>query len=160
MNAPISDHPEWVLFEAVGLSDTGYIVGSGFRDRKQAVFLLIPKPSCGASATNDFTITRGGLRYNNTTKRFIQSVAVMRNSGSQTISEPVAFVLGGLSPNVTLFNLGGNTACALPADRPFVALDGGSTWVPGQTRTVVLEFANSGNGGIAYTPEVLVGAER
>jgi hypothetical protein len=115
-------------------------------------------PVCATNVGAQVSITRGGLRKNSATGRYVQQVA-LKNAGSSAIAGPVSLVLDGLSSNATLFNKSGNTACATPVS-PYINVNVGTDNVlsVGEGVTVVLEFANPSNQGITYTARVLAGS--
>lgn len=114
---------------------------------------------CSANVTSLFTITRGGFRLNRLTNRYIQTLTIVRNSATtQPLTGPFALALDGLSSNATLYHPAGTTACSLPAGSPYVLLNPGAAWSPGQSLTISLEFMNASNTGISYTTRVLAGS--
>jgi hypothetical protein len=115
-------------------------------------------PVCAEDMTTQITITRGGLRLNLATDRFVQSVAI-QNTGSNTIQGPLSLVLDGLSSNATLFSAIGRTTCAAPRGSSFVNIGMGGDGVlsPGETSTITLEFVNPTRSGITYNTRVLGG---
>jgi HEAT repeats len=112
-------------------------------------------PSCASDVSAQFTVSRGGFRLNNATKRYVQSVTVTRKAAGAT--GPFALVLDGLSANATLFGAAGTTACSSPAGSPYLIVPGAATWATGDAVSLQLEFVNPTNGGIVYTPRVLAG---
>ena len=118
--------------------------------------ISFPLVSLCKRATPQFTITRNGLRLNNATNRFMQTITIT-NSTTQALSGPFALALDGLSSTAALYQPAGVTACALPAGSPFVLLNPGAIWNPGQSVMVNLEFLNPTNAGITYMPRVLAG---
>jgi len=114
--------------------------------------------SCAADSTSSVGITRGGFRLNNTTQRYVQSIA-LKNTSITPITGPISLVLDGLSANATLFGANGVTACAAPLGSPFFNLSvSGGTLAPGATATASLQFTNPSNQGITYSTRILSGA--
>jgi glucose/arabinose dehydrogenase len=113
---------------------------------------------CATDVSASVSVTRSGFRFNMVSHRFEQVIS-LRNSSASPIGGAVTLVVDNLSPNATLFNKIGNTACTMPPGTPFVAVDAGadSVLAPGETSTVVLEFANPSQQGITYSTRVLAG---
>lgn len=123
----------------------------------EATTTVAPQTACASDATTQFTIVRSGFRFNNATRRFLQTISITKNSTTQPLSGPFALALESLSSTAALYNPAGTTACALPAGRPFALVNPGPVWNPGQSVTINLEFVNPTNAGITYTPRVLAG---
>jgi hypothetical protein len=113
---------------------------------------VIPVPQ---DRTSRFTITRGGFRKNNTTKRFEQVITVKNTSGS-TVTGPVYLLVENLSANASLYNKTGNTTQALPLGTPYVLINGGNM-AAGASVQKVLEFTNPSNAAITYTSRIIAG---
>jgi hypothetical protein len=109
---------------------------------------------CAADLNTDVSVSRGGFRLNRTTKRYVQQVTI-KNTGTEYVNGPIALGLDGLSANASLTNM--NNSCGLPAV-PNININLGADNVlsPGETVSVVLEFSNSTNKPIAYTPRMLL----
>lgn len=117
------------------------------------VNMLQAPQDCQANVSAQMAITRGGLRFNAATQRFLQTITI-RNNGAAVTS--AAFVLDSLSPNASLPEQGGRTPCGAPSGAsPYLNL---GTLNPGQTVNLNLSFANPGNQSINYTTRVLAGA--
>ncbi len=105
----------------------------------------------------DIGVTKSGLRVDHSTGLWVQTVTLTNTS--ETVTGPVALVLGSLSANVTLANADGNTQFVTPKGSPyiFLPLDSSSQLGPGQSITLTLQFANPKNGSITYTAQVYAG---
>lgn len=127
---------------------------------KGAVYEIFNRQSalCATDVSASVSVTRSGFRFNAATGHFFQIVAI-RNNSAAPIGGAVTLAIDNLSPNATLFNKIGNTACVPPLGNPFVAVDVGAVSVlsPGETAMAVLEFTNSNQQGISYTTRVLAG---
>ena len=123
-------------------------------------FVVGSSPACAANVSAQATVTRGGFRRNSTTGRYVQQVT-LKNTGTSDMAGSVSLVVDNLSSNATLFNKTGDSGCASPIG-PYMTIGVGPDNVlsPGESATVVLEFSNPGNQGIAYSTRVLVGTPR
>ncbi len=115
-------------------------------------------PSCAVDVSAQFNIVRGGYRYNAVTQRFLQTVTITRTA-SGSLAGPFAFAVESLSANATLYGAAGTTSC-IAAGSPYLVLNPGATWGPGQSVTITLEFVNPTRAGITYTPGLLAGSPR
>jgi hypothetical protein len=122
----------------------------------QAILFSTAPPPCAPAVTSPITVTRGGFRYNNTTKRFVQTVTLLNNSAS-AVQGTISLVLDNLSVNATLFNKTGSTSCTTPAGSPFINIPSITALSPGQSVSIILELMNSNSAGITYTTRVLAG---
>lgn len=102
-------------------------------------------------ATNNIQITRGGLRRNNATGRYSQTIT-LKNIGTSSVPGPLSLVLDGLSTGVALFNVTGTTSDTLS---PY--LNAAGTLAPGESVTLTLEFTNPASKAINYTTRILAG---
>ena len=116
---------------------------------------FLPVGSCGTVA--DVVPQRGGFRLDRATGHFVQQVTLTNTTGQ--VHDSAWLVLDGLSANATLADPAGTTACAAPLERPYVALPLGAdgNWMPNETITVTVRFANPTRQGITYVPRVIVG---
>jgi hypothetical protein len=114
-------------------------------------------PSCAPDVSAQVQITPGGFRRNYATGRFVQQVT-LKNAGTRDLPE-VSLVLDNLSGNATLLNKSGETACASPVG-PYVNIRAGADGLlsPGESVTVVLEFANPSKQSITYDTRALSGS--
>jgi hypothetical protein len=108
--------------------------------------------NCAADVTAQYNIVRGGFRLDNASGRYVQTVTATSTSNSPA-PLGLRFVLDGLTPNVTLANQTGSTACAAPLGSPFVAFPPVTSNSPSSSG--VLQFANPGNVAIRYTLRLL-----
>ncbi len=102
------------------------------------------------------SITRSGYVRDRRTGHWYQQVTV-KNTGATQLAGSVFIILDGLSANATLVNATGVTNNP-PAGSPYLSVPGtASGLAAGASATVVLEFTDPSNQGIAYTPRVLHG---
>ena len=120
-----------------------------------------PTPSCATDVTALLNVTRGGFSLNLVTHLYRQTVTV-RNLGAAPVDGPLAYVLDGLTPGVSLINPSGVTACAGPAGSPYVLVPtGGGQLAPGESVSLLLEYAVYGTTrSINYNARLLSGAAR
>jgi len=118
---------------------------------------LVPLPIAPVPTDVSFQVrvTRGGLRLDRTTGRFVQSVT-LTNTGISPIAGPISLVLDSLSPNATLANQTGLTSATLPAGHAYRVVQPGVLPV-GTSVSGTLEFTNSTQAAITYTTRVLTG---
>lgn len=121
--------------------------------------VLITVDECASDVSSQVNITRGGFRFNRRTSRYVQSVQ-LQNISNNSLQGMLSLALHNIGSNVTLFGSAGSTNCAVPSGSPYVNVDVGSDNVlsPGETATVLLEFANPTNQNITYSTRVLSGA--
>lgn len=115
---------------------------------------------CATDATEQVRIARGGFIFNPFTRRSVQ-VVLLQNRGMNPVLGPVALVLDELSSTATLLEADGTTSCVAPAGSPYINIGVGGDGVlsPGETRLVVLRFANPDNQPISYQARVLAGSD-
>src|SRR5947208_17107834 len=70
--------------------------------------------------TSQFAITRSGLVLNRTTNTFDSNVTLKNNAGTAALA-PIAAVVSGLPPSVTLANQAGLTGDGKPYVSPMAA---------------------------------------
>ena len=105
--------------------------------------------------TSRVTLFRGGFIYNRATQRYVQTVAIINNTGA-ALTGPISLVLDNLTPGATLVTATGTTQFALPAGSPYQ--DSTATSVaPYYSTSVVLQFTYAGSARLDYTPRVLAG---
>lgn len=121
-------------------------------------FGLSPLNSRTSSATtlaNIFTnvqVARGGFALNRLTGKFVQTLTVT-NISSSTLTGPVQVVIDNLSANTTLSNKTGTAADG----SSYITVPNVSSFAPGASATVQLQFAVPSSGGITYTPRIVTG---
>lgn len=115
-------------------------------------------PRCAVTVSSQVTVARSGFRLNALTGRYTQMVT-LTNASAAPIQGPVSLSLDGLSDNATLANRTGMTTC-VPAGMPYIGVNIGAdnALSAGEAATVVLEFTNPTNQGIAYTARVASGS--
>jgi hypothetical protein len=102
-------------------------------------------------------VTRTGFVRDRRTGFYMQQVSVT-NTGSTSLTGPVYLILDSLSANVTLTNASATTLNP-PAGSVYVTVPGTSGGLaPGASATVLLQFSDSTNSPIGYTPRVLHGS--
>lgn len=108
--------------------------------------------------TPHLQITRGGLRLNRTTQRYVQTITI-KNTSPQPIAGPVSLVFDHLSSNATLYGITGTTTLMPPSGSPFINLNIGVDGLlsPNETVTHILEFTNATNQSISYSLRALAG---
>ncbi|HKQ47519.1 MAG TPA: hypothetical protein VJZ71_05585 [Phycisphaerae bacterium] len=114
-----------------------------------------------SNVTTMIAVERGPIRFRRHTQRYEQ-VIVMKNVSSMDIpcAAPVSLVLDRLSAGVVLFNATGVTTVRQPpTGSPYVNTDAGTDgiWKSSEKFRITLEFTNSTQQQISYTPRVLVG---
>jgi hypothetical protein len=116
----------------------------------------LPVGTCGTPA--NVVAQPGGFRLDRATGEFVQTVTITNTTGQAQSAGWL--VLDGLSANATLRSPAGHTACAAPPEAPYVGVPLGAdgVWLPNETVSVTLRFANPTRAGITYTPRVVVGA--
>lgn len=120
-----------------------------------AIGPILPSGRCAADWSPVVAVKRSGYGYNFGTQRFYQTLT-LTNSSSSTISVPVAVVLDTLSSNASLFNASGLTACGSVLGSPYIFAPA-SSFAPGASISVVLQFTNPTKAAITYTTRVLAG---
>ena len=117
--------------------------------------------SCADDSTSKILVSRSGFRLNRATGRYVQTVT-LKNISALPIQGPVSLVLDGLSSNATLFGASGTTGCATPLGSSYsnVNIGADGQLSPGETATVLLEFRNPTNQGIAYSTRILTGTSQ
>jgi hypothetical protein len=126
-----------------------------------AIGPLLPSVPCASDVSTSVTVTRRGHEYDFLRQRFYQRVT-LRNSGSSTISVPLALVVDGLSSDFSLSNASGVTACGSVTGSPYI-LTRALSFPPGASTSVVLEFTNPkrernhDEDKITYSTRVLAG---
>jgi hypothetical protein len=117
---------------------------------------LLGPNACVPAGGSQFTVTRGGYRYNNTTKRYTQ-VVTFKNNASQALSGRLSLVLANLSANASLVDQSGLTNCAAPANSVYIDIPLPSGLPAGGTASASLDFINPTNQAITYEPRVYAG---
>lgn len=101
-------------------------------------------------------VTRSGFIRDRRTGHYVQQVTVT-NTGATPLAGSVYVILDNLGSNATLVNASGVTNNP-PAGNVYVVVPGtASGLAPGASAAVTLEFADSANAAITYTPRVLHG---
>jgi hypothetical protein len=101
--------------------------------------------------TAQFSVTRSGLVFNRTTNTFDSSVTI-RNTSTAPVLAPIAAVVGGLPPTVTLANKAGD----MPDGRPFASpMQVGAMLQSGGTLSFVLKFSNPQRIAFTSTLQIL-----
>lgn len=139
----------WTLAEAQGISRSGLIIGFGYApDLTQQLFLLTPiLPLVPASQA---AVTASGLVYSRVTQTYNGTVGI-KNIGASALSGPFQIAFSLLTPGVTPTNAAGRYNGNYYVTVPAGAL------LPGQTVTVSVQFRNSANIRIGFTPLVYSG---
>ena len=99
--------------------------------------------------TSGVTFTKSGLSYNASTKIYTGQVT-LSNTGTVALKLPLKLVIEDLASSVTLVNSSGTYYA-----QPYVKLSG--SIAPGSSTTVQVQFKNSANTGITYTPAAYTG---
>jgi FG-GAP-like repeat len=103
------------------------------------------------------TVTRGRIRYNPFTGRYLQRVTLQNTSGP-ALHGPVWLVLDGLTPGVRLRNRRGVTRSLAPLGSSYVRITPpGDTVAPSNRVSVRLQFTNPARRRISYNVRVLAG---
>lgn len=123
------------------------------KDSGEAATTIL-QTACGADETQQVAIVEGGLRRNNATGRFVQSVTLTNVSASSL--QRVSLVLDSLSSNARLYGAAGTTTdCSQQGGSPYIGID---SLKSGETATITLEFTDPGNTAISYTPRIVAGS--
>jgi hypothetical protein len=96
--------------------------------------------------------TPAGAVYSSTFGMFFEAVTVTNNSSS-TIAGPVQILFAALPANVTLLNPTGNLS-----GTPYLSVPGVVSLGPGQSITVIVEFAGPSNATVTFTPLLYSGS--
>lgn len=115
--------------------------------------------ACAANASTQVSVKRGGFRFDNLRRRYVQQLTLINTSGS-AISGPFAIALDNLSPTAKLYNATGTTSCAEPTSPLIDVNTGDGILAVGEQAIVILEFTNPSNRPITYTTRVLAGIRR
>ena len=117
-------------------------------------------PTCAANVSSQILVNPGGFRYNSATKQFVQSISLL-NVSPTTVGGPLSLVLDQLSPNASVIANSGVTACAVPANSPYInaGLGASGALASGQSISVTLQFNDPSLTAITYTPRVLAGPQ-
>jgi hypothetical protein len=99
------------------------------------------------------TVTRSGFVFNRRTGYFVQTVT-LTNISAHALAGPIALVLDGLTPGVTLSNAAGATKSGSPTID--VAPNGGIL-AAGGVVTITLQFVDPGLKPINYATRILAG---
>jgi hypothetical protein len=126
-----------------------------FMTTSQIVTANFASCACATDVTTSIAFTYGGITLNPTTRRYVQTVT-LKNKTSSAISGPISLVLDNLSAGVTLYGATGTTSLMLPAGRPY--MNANVNLAAGQSVSIQLQFANSGNAPFTYQARVLAGA--
>lgn len=107
-----------------------------------------------ADLSSQFTVTRGGFRFDHTLNRFVQLVTLTNNGSAVT---GLYLALDNLPAGVTLANGSGITTCNSPLGDAFITATAGTVQPSGRV-AVTLQFLNPSMGAISYATRVLGGA--
>jgi hypothetical protein len=103
------------------------------------------------------TVTRGPIRYNPFTGRYLQRVTLQNTSG-HVLNGPLWLVLDGLTPGVRLRGRRGVTRSLAPLGSSYVRITPtGDTVAPSNRVSVLLRFINPARRRIRYNARVLAG---
>lgn len=102
------------------------------------------------------SVTTEGPVFDNRTQHYVQVVHIA-NNGASPIPAPLWLALDDLTSGASLVNADGTTTVLAPLGSPYVSVPVGGDGIlrPHETKTIKLEFANSGGGDISYQPRVL-----
>ncbi len=104
---------------------------------------------------NNAQVTRSGFVRDRRTGTYSQQVTV-KNNLATTVAGSFYVVLDGLTAGVSLANVSGSTGTYAPLGSPYVLVPGSAGGLaPGASLSVTLQFTNSSNTAITYTPRVL-----
>jgi len=144
----------WTVTDALSIRDDGTILAYGTDGSNPGYALLTTQSeTCTPDVSRQFTVTRGGFRYNWSLGAFVESVT-LKNNGVAAVTG-VDLVLDSLPSSVTLSNGTGITACnSIPTVSPYVSA--GTIPAGGQV-TLSLQFSDQYNTAISYTTRVLGG---
>lgn len=140
----------WVLDEAQGISRLGHIVGFGYLNDVQELFLLVPNAQVVPSS--ELLVTSSGLAYSRVSKTFNGTVTVT-NIGTTPINGPLELVLTSLTTGVTLANATGTFE-----GNSYIAITLAGALGAGQSATLPVQFKNPSNAAINFTPVVYSGS--
>jgi glucose/arabinose dehydrogenase len=124
-----------------------------------AVYELFSSPAttCAADVSSTISISRGGIRFNPASGRYVQTLTI-RNSSASSITGPFSIAFESLSATAAIFNGDGSTTCGGVGQSYVNVLAGADNILStGETATVTVEFSNPGGQPIQYTPRVLAG---
>jgi hypothetical protein len=102
---------------------------------------------------NNLQVTRSGIVRDRRSGVFVQQITFTNNTPG-TLSGPFYFILDGLSETAGLVGQSGTTSFYAPLASPYIGF-GPSSLAPGDSTTIVLQFANPTNAAISYTDRVL-----
>ncbi len=146
---------------SIGMDATTQNAGIEYANGPQARPLFSFKIDAAVSDSTAFTVgtavtSRSGFVFDRRTSRFVQQIT-LTNFGTVAIPGTIAVALDNLSTNVSLANASGTTASLSPIGSPFAVVNVGADNIlsPGESATVVLEFANPGRSTITYNARVL-----
>jgi uncharacterized protein len=104
-----------------------------------------------AAASVNVSVSSSAATFNRSTQVFTVTLT-LRNNGAQAITDTVFLVLKDLPPSVTVQNAAGTyQGSPYLMTNNDIAANGGTT-------TVVLQYRNSSNVSVTYTPQVIVGS--
>jgi len=143
----------WTVTDALSIRDDGTILAYGTDGSNPGYALLMTQSeTCTPDVSRQFTVTRGGFRYNWSLGAFVESVTLKNNGAAVTGAD---LVLDSIPSSVTLSNGTGVTACnSVPTVSPYVSA--GPIPAGGQV-TLSLQFSDPYNTAITYTTRVLGG---
>ncbi len=102
--------------------------------------------------TTQIAITSSGLAYSRATQTF-SGTLMIKNISTSTIQAPFQIVFASLTPAVSLTNQRGTFN-----DNPYITMPAVSNLAPGQIITATVQFKNSSNKTINFTPVVYSGS--
>lgn len=120
------------------------------------VFGLL-RPAAATDETKNVSLERGSLQRINGNGHLTQTV-ILKNVGTAAIVAPISLVFDSLGNSSSLTNASGGTAITVPSGSPYTNVPLMSDLAPGQTVSVQLDWVDSRNGLIAYTPRILAGS--
>ncbi len=113
-------------------------------------YITLPPSVSAIDVTSQTTVTGSGLLYNRVTQVFSGTMTIM-NNGAQAIAGPIELVLTNLSSGVTMQNAAGANGGSPYISTPLSIPAGGSV-------TLTVQFKNTTNVPVSYTPKVYSGS--
>jgi hypothetical protein len=141
-----------ITLTATPIAGTAFIGWAGCDSSTGHTCTVMMNVARNVTATfSPVSTTSSGLIYNRLTQAYNGTMTVT-NTGASAIVGPIEVVLSSLPAGITLVNATGNYGTS-----PYVTLSGASL-APGQSAQAAVQFRDSSNAKISYTPLVYSGS--